>query len=180
MTDFKTYCGNNKLYKGLTSGTHTIGTRRQCLRKGIGVSMNQDIKVDESNALWYDEYDPIDTRKIYCGDKKYLPEGYDYMGNTVLCLEKGKKIGYILNLKKKSKEYLDSVLYDDDQSSQDMQMDSSSRKVRINTRQRHCDNSPKRKSKKRRSRRTSSPKRKSTKRRSCKTSSPKRKKTCSR
>lgn len=114
----KIYCGNNKLYKGLLTGTHRLGTRYECFRKGYGIGIHQDINVNESNVLRENNYEPIDERKMYCGNKERLPRGYSFMGNTILCLDKGKRFGYFKKLKQESKDYLDNLMYDD--SSQEM------------------------------------------------------------
>ena len=60
------YCGNNSRDAGLRDGTKTLGTRYSCLQKGIGLGKNQPY--DPS----YMDYEPIDTRKIYCGKQKHF------------------------------------------------------------------------------------------------------------
>ena len=82
------YCGNNKLYPDLLKGKVKLGTRFECLQKGIqiGKKLGPDPK-------YSGKYEPIDTRKIYCGNKSELPEGYSYIGNAPLCLQKGTGIG---------------------------------------------------------------------------------------
>lgn len=83
------YCGNNELYPGLANDSHTIGTRYECLKKGVGIGLNLKKSIDV-------KYSPIDERKIYCGNKNNLPTGYDYMGNGPLCMQKGAGIGMSL------------------------------------------------------------------------------------
>jgi hypothetical protein len=83
-----TYCGNNSQYPGLTSGDVNIGTRYECMRKGIGRGMYMPYD-DNFNSV----YTPIDKTRIYCGDKNDLPDGYDRMGSLVHCLQKGIGIG---------------------------------------------------------------------------------------
>jgi hypothetical protein len=82
------YCGNNSRDAGLINGTKTLGTRYSCLRKGIGLGKNQPY-----DPAYNMDYDPIDTRKIYCGKQNNLPAGYDSMGNLHQCLTKGIGVG---------------------------------------------------------------------------------------
>jgi hypothetical protein len=84
------YCGSNRLNPQLigNGGTKNIGTRYQCLRKGIGKGLN--MPVDQS---YNDPYQPIDPREFYCGDDAVLPAGYDANGTIQQCLSKGIGIG---------------------------------------------------------------------------------------
>jgi hypothetical protein len=82
------YCGNNAKHKKLTSGSHIIGTRYACMKKGIGVGMNLPVDGD-----FIKEYEPIDITKIFCGGGNKLPDGYDRIGSTSECLRKGVGIG---------------------------------------------------------------------------------------
>ena len=82
------YCGNNRLDTKLTSGQYTIGTRYQCLKKGVGVGLNLPI---DRNML--NEYEPIDMFKIYCGNIQILPQGYDKLGSPQECHRKGVGVG---------------------------------------------------------------------------------------
>ena len=84
------YCGNNLNDPKLTYGTHNIGTRYQCLRKGIGVGIN--LPYDPSYSL---PYRPIDGRKFYCGKSRHPPAGGGYfaIGSPSKCLQKGVGIG---------------------------------------------------------------------------------------
>ena len=82
------YCGNNARDARLLSGALSIGTRAKCLRKGIGVGRN--LPVDPSYAA---PYAPIDARRIYCGDRDDLPDGYDLFGSLPWCLQKGVGVG---------------------------------------------------------------------------------------
>ena len=84
------YCGNNALHPDLVNGTKMMGTKYQCLRKGIGTGLNLPYDADYGGP-----YTPIDDRKIYCGDEADLPDGYDRMGNSSQCLQKGIGIGKI-------------------------------------------------------------------------------------
>lgn len=90
------YCGNNKNNKELKNGSKVLGTRNQCLRKGVGIGM--DMPYDPEYAY---EYIPIDNFKIYCGDSKKLPSGYDRLGNQSQCLSKGVGIGKKIKANKK-------------------------------------------------------------------------------
>ena len=65
-----------------------MGTRYSCLRKGIGRGLNEP-----KDPAYAGKYDPIDKRKIYCGNQSTLPDKYDSMGNLPQCLQKGIGIG---------------------------------------------------------------------------------------
>ena len=82
------YCGNNRLNEKLVSGTHNLGTRNQCFKKGrlVGLSLPYDV----SYSL---PYQPIDNTKIYCEDTIVLPNDYDRFGTIRECLQKGIGIG---------------------------------------------------------------------------------------
>lgn len=84
----KIYCGNNSQDLNVLNGTKVIGTRYDCLRQGIGKGLNlpYDPKYNGS-------YNPIDKRKIYCGNKPQLPNKYDLVGNLPQCLQKGVGVG---------------------------------------------------------------------------------------
>jgi len=84
----ETYCGNNSLEAGLVNGTKVLGTRYGCFRKGIGRGFHLPI---DNNYMG--EYEPIDNRRIYCGNQVQLPNGYNYMGNLPQCLVKGIGVG---------------------------------------------------------------------------------------
>ena len=82
------YCGNNALHPDLVNGIKILGSRYQCLRKGIGTGLNLPLDPDYGGP-----YSPIDNRRIYCGNAAALPAGYDSMGNLSQCLQKGVGIG---------------------------------------------------------------------------------------
>lgn len=82
------YCGNNSLHPDLLNGTKRIGSRYECMKKGIGTGLNMPYDEEFNNP-----YEPIDDTKIFCGDKNILPEGYDRFGNAPQCLQKGVGIG---------------------------------------------------------------------------------------
>lgn len=77
------YCGNNRRHPDLMSGRKVIGSRYKCFKKGFG----QGLKEPVLNRL--DEYEPIDQTRIYCGDKRALPERADRFGTPSECLRKG-------------------------------------------------------------------------------------------
>lgn len=81
------YCGNNRRYHGIVNGTHVVGTRYKCLRRGVGIGMNLDDNEPDTG------YEPIDTRRVYCGDRNQLPNGYDMFGSLSQCLQKGVGVG---------------------------------------------------------------------------------------
>jgi len=78
------YCGNN----GAATGGKPIGTKHQCLKVGIGKGLYLPCEKSYGGA-----YDPIDDRKMYCGDKQGIPAGYDIMGSPSLCLKVGIGLG---------------------------------------------------------------------------------------
>lgn len=82
------YCGNNARSNDILNGNKVIGTRYGCLRKGIGKGLNSPVDNEYSG-----DYEPIDNRRIYCGNDVNLPEDYDLMGNLPQCLQKGIGIG---------------------------------------------------------------------------------------
>ena len=79
------YCGNNKLDPRITNGTLKIGTRFECLRKGVGVGLHQE--------PYKEEFVPIYKERIYCGNKDKLPDGYDRFGSLSQCFQKGVGVG---------------------------------------------------------------------------------------
>ena len=82
------YCGNNAANIDLITGNSILGTRYECLKKGIGKGMNMP-----PDPTYTGQYIPIDERKMYCGTNPNLPNDYDYMGNLPHCLQKGVGIG---------------------------------------------------------------------------------------
>ena len=103
------YCGNNALNPDLVSGRAIQGTRRQCLRKGIGTGRR--LPYDKN---YLGPYQPIDNVKVYCGDKQDLPHGYDRFGNNPTCLQKGIAIGkkqrVLIGQKKTINKYIIFIL----------------------------------------------------------------------
>lgn len=78
------YCGNNRLHSSVRSGNAVIGTRSECLRKGVGLG-----KALPCNPDYNGPYEPIDNRKVWCGNSDTLPSGYDIVGTLPGCLQKG-------------------------------------------------------------------------------------------
>ncbi len=78
------YCGNN----GAATNGKPIGTKHQCLKVGIGKGLYLPCERSYGGV-----YDPIDDRKMYCGDKIDMPPGYDIMGSPSLCLKVGIGLG---------------------------------------------------------------------------------------
>ena len=87
-----TYCGNNMNDYRLVTGTHTLGTNYQCLRKGIAVGRNLPY-----DATYTQPYTPVDNRKFYCGNSVIPPVdgGYFAVGSPSKCLQNGVGIGKI-------------------------------------------------------------------------------------
>lgn len=82
------YCGNNRLHPSVVNGNAIIGTRNRCFKRGFGRGYHSPVDPD------YDfNYEPIDDRRIFCGNGNELPEGYDRLGNLPHCLLKGYGVG---------------------------------------------------------------------------------------
>ncbi len=82
------YCGNNRLNNNLVNGTSLLGNRYDCFKKGLGKGLSLSIDENYRNG-----YEPIDNTRIYCGNRKELPENYDRFGNLPHCLQKGIGVG---------------------------------------------------------------------------------------
>ena len=91
----KIYCGNNSQYPGLIDGTYKIGTRHACLKKGFGRGYHMPYDKNFTG-----NYDPIDKRKIWCGNSDVTPDGYNSVGSLSQCLQKGVGCGKRLRAKK--------------------------------------------------------------------------------
>lgn len=74
------YCGNNRLHPELLDGTKRLGTRQECLNRGIRVGIS--LPPERSYA---GRYEPIDNTKIYCGNSSTVPDGYDRFGAVFEC-----------------------------------------------------------------------------------------------
>lgn len=81
------YCGNNKLDNGLVNRTKILGTRYQCLKKGVGRGLKEPILEYNVN------YEPIEPLKIFCGNGTVLPQNKDRFGTRDECLRKGFAVG---------------------------------------------------------------------------------------
>lgn len=84
------YCGSNQLNTQLVGngGLKTIGSRNQCLRKGIGQGLHMPVDLSYNNP-----YQPIDPRRFYCGDNGILPAGYSANGTLHQCFNTGIGVG---------------------------------------------------------------------------------------
>jgi hypothetical protein len=89
------YCGNNRRDRSVVEGKKVIGTRYKCFRQGIGVGLN--LPYDPN---YNQEYEPIDGRRIYCGQEEKLPAGYDMMGSNHTCLQHGVGVGRKIKARK--------------------------------------------------------------------------------
>ena len=93
------YCGNNKkspqLKKTRGKPRVEIGTPYECFRKGVAIGYDQPV-----DASFRGKYEPIDTRRFYCG-KGDLPEGYHDYGTLCQCFTKGVDVGKLVKSKKK-------------------------------------------------------------------------------
>jgi len=100
------YCGNNLLHENLVNGTSVLGTRYSCMRKGIGRAL-----FEPADSAYLNNYQPIDNRKIYCGNNQELPVNYDYMGNLPMCLQKGIGIGKRLKAQRGDTSQITTTVY---------------------------------------------------------------------
>ena len=82
------YCGNNAQHPPLINGQKTLGTRNECLLKGIRIG--NSLPVDPYFTL---PYTPIDKTKKYCGSLPNLPAGYDRFGGLHECYSCGVGVG---------------------------------------------------------------------------------------
>ena len=80
------YCGNNSRDEGLLNGSKILGTRYQCLKKGVGKGLAEPVLVHNL------EYEPIEDYGSYCGFGN-LPENKLRFGTREECLRKGFGIG---------------------------------------------------------------------------------------
>jgi hypothetical protein len=76
------YCGNNRIHAE-NKKLH-IGTRYQCLRKGIAVGKNSEISND-----YEEKYAPIEEILFFCGNGDAAPPEYDRLGTRSECFSKG-------------------------------------------------------------------------------------------
>jgi hypothetical protein len=84
------YCGSNSLNPQLVAngGVKTIGSRHQCLRKGIGQGLHMPLDLGYNSP-----YQAIDPRRFYCGDSAVLPAGYTANGTLQQCFNTGIGVG---------------------------------------------------------------------------------------
>ena len=81
------YCGNNARDTGLQNGSKVLGTRYQCLKKGIGRGLHEPI------FEYNQDYEPIEQTKLFCGNGNALPRDKDRFGTRDECLRKGFAVG---------------------------------------------------------------------------------------
>ena len=82
------YCGSNRLNPDVIAGNKVIGSRYQCLKKGIGQGLHMPVDLSYNNP-----YEPIDQRRFYCGNNPILPVEYDANGTLQQCFMKGVGVG---------------------------------------------------------------------------------------
>lgn len=70
-----------------------LGTRKECLQKGIGVGLHMSNKEREKIKKRISSREKHPKQKIYCGDKEPTPVGYLRSGNRMECLRRGVGIG---------------------------------------------------------------------------------------
>lgn len=102
----KTYCGNNNNYNGLLRATHRLGSNYECLRKGIGAGSR--LPYDQEYS---ENYDPVDTRKFYCGNSPEVPPEYFAVGSPSKCLAVGIGIGKSQKARKGPPRFLSFIRY---------------------------------------------------------------------
>jgi hypothetical protein len=88
------YCGNNASHPSLLNGSKRLGTRYECLNKGIRYGLSQPI-----DSFYSKPYTPIDPTKKYCGLND-IPVGYDRYGNLYECFSSGIGVGKRMKAKK--------------------------------------------------------------------------------
>ena len=93
------YCGNNAHHPPLINGEKRLGTRNECLQKGIRIG--NSMPVDPYFTL---PYSPIDKTKKYCGPSSNLPAGYDRFGGLHECYSCGVGVGKRQKVSKVSKK----------------------------------------------------------------------------
>lgn len=99
------YCGNNHTVAFIRQ--QPIGNRYQCLQQGIGKGINS--KINKEYAL---PFFPIDNRKIYCGRRNQLPNGYHWIGRNSDCFQKGFGLGQLNALEtRRSYNWIIKILY---------------------------------------------------------------------
>ena len=76
------------------------------MRVGIGKGLR--LSCDNS---YNGPYQPIDGRKIYCGNSPNLPANYDLMGSPAMCLRKGIGLGKVLRARKGCKTWKLTALF---------------------------------------------------------------------
>lgn len=89
------YCGNNGINRDLVNGNKVIGTRYTCMKKGVGIGLNMPVDPDYLSG-----YVPIDSTRVYCGNARRKPQGYDRMGNNPECLRKGVGQGKLIKARR--------------------------------------------------------------------------------
>ena len=82
------YCGNNAEHPDLVNGRKVLGTRYQCLRKGI--QRGNALPVDPNFLL---PYTPIVPNTKYCGNRNDIPAGYTRFGGLYECYLSGVGVG---------------------------------------------------------------------------------------
>lgn len=98
----KYYCGNNRNHPSLLDGTKELGTRLDCLQRGMRRGLAEDV-----DPLFNEPYEPIDPVKKYCGNKEELPENYDRFGGLYECYLKGVGTGKRIKAKRESGDISD-------------------------------------------------------------------------
>ncbi len=97
MADLPLYCGNNSAAQPLLAGTSQIGTRYGCLKRGVGRGLHMPTDLN-----YLGDFQPIDDRKFYCGNRDNLPVGYDGFATLSQCMQKGVGIGRSLKAKREA------------------------------------------------------------------------------
>jgi len=95
------YCGNNELDPRVLSSHSVFGTSSECFKKGYGLGLNQHIQ-DEREFVqkWGGEYKPHVKQKLYYGDAKQIPQGYDARETLNQSMGRGFALGSVSKAKK--------------------------------------------------------------------------------
>jgi hypothetical protein len=88
QADENTYCGNNLNYSGLAAGTHQLGTREFCFKKGYRIGVRMPVDPEYRRV-----YNPQDARVIYCENNAANKPANQILGKLPMCLSKGVGMG---------------------------------------------------------------------------------------
>ena len=82
------FCGDSEL---LPEGYDYMGSRNQCLKRGVGIGMS--LPDSEIERIQYEPPRPRPRERSYCGDNDVLPADYARFASRYECMKKGVGIG---------------------------------------------------------------------------------------